>query len=316
MSSFTLRVLCIVLASPLLAFSLPSCSDGTSSSGSAGAGSGATGGTGGMGGMGGTGGSSTGGGGSGGSGGVPMPVACINQFYECGDGEDNDGDGKFDSNDPDCLGACDNTEGGYFGGIPGQVGQACIVDCYFDADSGAGNDGCYWNHNCDPMAVAPNFYPEKYESQQCQYDAAANTPGTPMSCTELSMGQSQECYDYCKPLVPNGCDCFGCCELPAESGKFVWLGSENPNGTGSCSIAELGNPDMCQPCTPVPGCNNDCGICELCVGKDVLPPECMMNDGGPSEQCEAGIQPCGLQGQDPCPVNSYCVTGCCQEIPK
>ncbi|MDC3957072.1 hypothetical protein [Polyangium jinanense] len=312
MSTITQRVLCILLASPLLAFALPSCSDGTSSSGSAGASSGTagTGGTGGVGGAGGTGGA------GGGTGGTPTPVACLNQFYECGDGDDNDGDGRIDSNDPDCLGACDNTEGNFFGGIPGQVGQACIVDCYFDADSGAGNDGCYWNHNCDPLAVAPNFYPEKYEQQQCKYDAQANTPGTALSCTELSQGQSQECYDYCKPLVPNGCDCFGCCELPAGSKKYVWLGSENPNGNGSCSIDVLSDPDKCQPCTPVPGCQNDCDVCEICVGKNELPPECLTMDGGMTGQCEAGIQPCGLEGQDPCPVNSYCVTGCCQEIPK
>ena len=31
-------------------------------------------------------------------------------------------------------------------------------------------------------------------------------------------------------------------------------------------------------------------------------------------QCAEGIQPCGLAGQSPCPVDFYCVTGCCQPI--
>jgi hypothetical protein len=45
------------------------------------------------------------------------------------------------------------------------------------------------------------------------------------------------------------------------------------------------------------------------VGKTVLPPECdPMKEG----QCPKGLQPCGLQGQAPCPAGYFCITGCCQ----
>lgn len=305
-------------------------STGSASTGSASTGSEGAGGTG-AGGAGGATGSSTG------VGGNPPPTqiaTCQGKTYECGDITDNDGDGLIDSQDPDCLGPCDNTENSFYGGIPGQAGPACIVDCYFDSNSGSGNDECYWNHQCDPHEVAPTYYPEPDNGTACAYDAKANTPGTGSSCAELEQKQAQTCHDVCGPLVPNGCDCFGCCELPAGSDIYVWLGSEDKNGIPSCKLADLADPEKCHPCKPVPSCLNTCGKCELCIGKETLPPECSPNgsggapgtgggggsgaggSGGGDMQCPEGIQPCGLAGQDACPFNAYCITGCCQIIPN
>jgi len=303
--------------------------DGAAGGPSAGATSGSAG-TAGSGGAGG--GTSTGGGGaasssSSGVGPPPTEIAeCQGKTYDCGDLVDNDMDGLLDSQDPDCLGPCDNTESGYYGGIPGQSGPACVVDCYFDQDSGAGNDDCHWNHQCDPFSVAPGYYPEPENGAQCAYDPNANTSGTNDTCAELSSEQTEECLDYCLPLTPNGCDCFGCCELPAGTGHFVWLGSENPKDVGSCTEAGVNDPDKCHPCTPVPGCYNDCGECEVCIGKPFVDPDCLPSGaggggqggagGGPdSPQCPEGVQPCGLPGQDPCSIDYYCITGCCQKVP-
>ncbi len=266
--------------------------------------------------------------------GVTMIAACQGHVYECGDLVDNDGDGLMDSEDPDCLGPCDNTEGGFIGGIPGQAGPACTVDCYFDQDSGSGNDDCHWNHQCDPHETAPDYYPESSEGNKCAYDKNANTPGTGQTCDQLYTTQTQACHDYCGPLTPNGCDCFGCCELPAGKGNYVWLGSEDAAGNGTCTIANLADPKKCQPCLPVQGCLNTCAKCELCIGKTTLPPECNQGTGGSGStgagsastggttgsggggsQCEAGVQACGLPGQGPCLNNFYCITGCCQQIP-
>ncbi|MEP7126055.1 MAG: hypothetical protein ABJE95_34300 [Byssovorax sp.] len=273
-----------------------------------------------------------------------MIAACQGHVYECGDLLDNDGDGLIDADDPDCLGPCDNTEGSFYGGIPGQAGPACTVDCYFDQDSGSGNDDCHWSHKCDPHETAPGYYPESKEGNKCAYDKNANTPGSGGTCDELYATQSQACHDYCGPLTPNGCDCFGCCELPAGKGKYVWLGSEDANGNGSCSLAVLDDPAKCQPCLPVQGCLNHCDPCELCIGKTTLPPECNPGTGGSGStgagtastgsattgsattgsattgsgggmQCDTGVQACGLPGQGPCPNNFYCITGCCQQIP-
>jgi len=153
-----------------------------------------------------------------GSGGAPTTIAeCQGKVYECGDLIDNDMDGLIDSQDPDCLGPCDNTEDSYYGGIPGQNAAPCKMDCYFDQDTGSGNDDCYWSHKCDPNEQSPNYYPEPGVGSQCEYDLNAQIPGTNQGCDDLDTAQSQACLDYCGPLTPNGCDCFGCCELPAGS---------------------------------------------------------------------------------------------------
>jgi hypothetical protein len=220
-----------------------------------------------------------------------VPVACQGHFYQCGDCVDNDGDGKIDADDPDCLGPCDNTENNYYGGIPGQAGSACIVDCYFDQDSGSGNDDCHWNHKCDEHEAAPNYYPEAWNGNKCAYDANANTPGTSMSCDQMYTSQSQTCLDFCLPLTPNGCDCFGCCELPAGSGKFVWLGSEDGSGNGTCDLGSVGDPTKCEPCKPVMGCFNGCGHCEICIGKPTLPADCLPPFCG-NGTCDTG-ETCG-----------------------
>ena len=234
-----------------------------------------------------------------GVGGVQPPTEiaeCQGHVYECGDLIDNDGDGLLDNLDPDCLGPCDDTEDSYYGGIPGQAGPACKVDCYFDQDSGAGNDDCYWDHRCDPLSVDPNYYPEPENGGQCEYEGdeyIVNPTGK--DCAELLVEQSEACQSYCAPLVPNGCDCFGCCELPAGSGSFVWLGSEgglNDDGsTKFCDIENVSNPAVCHPCTPVQDeCYNPCGECELCIGKTIedLPAHCFPGGEGGGEPSGAG----------------------------
>jgi hypothetical protein len=305
------------------AASLAACSgdDDNSSGSTISTAAGPAGGAGGVGGAGGSTGAYTTG-----VGGAPTVIAaCQGHIYQCGDLLDNDGDGLIDPQDPDCLGPCDNTEGSYYGGIPGQAGPACLVDCYFDQDSGSGNDDCHWNHQCDPHEADPDYYPESQNGVTCEYNTNANTPGTSGSCDDIYMTQSQACLDYCGPLTPNGCDCFGCCELPAGGGEYVWLGSDADNTkTGSCTIADIDDPTKCQPCLPVAGCLNGCATCELCIGKDELPPECggggAGGDGGSGgsgggQECN-GAQQCGLAGQAPCAAGYYCITGCCQAVPE
>src|SRR5688500_14995939 len=63
----------------------------------------------------------------------PPPTAeadCQGHVYQCGNLADDDMDGLIDYQDPDCLGACDDTEESLYGGIPGQAGPPCAVDCY------------------------------------------------------------------------------------------------------------------------------------------------------------------------------------------
>jgi hypothetical protein len=274
-------------------------------------------------------GASASGGGVNAGGGAPPPTEiteCQGHVYECGDLVDNDMDELTDYQDPDCLGPCDDTEDSYYGGIPGQMGPPCSVDCYFDQDSGAGNDDCYWDHRCDANEVARDFYPEPDNGSQCEFQGDDYVVGQGQTCADLDDAQSDECYAYCGPLTPNGCDCFGCCELPAGSGAFVWLGSVGVDGTTVCDLANVSNPAICHPCQVVTSCFNDCDPCEICIGQPEPGPECGEGGGGPGgggqggggqgSQCPTDIQECGLPGQEPCPAGYACITGCCYPVPE
>lgn len=255
---------------------------------------------------------------------------CQAKLWQCGDCKDNDNDGLIDAYDPDCLGPCQNNELGFFGNIPGQNNAPCKADCYWDQDTGSGNDQCYWDHGCDPFEdqMPLRTMPEI----GCRYDqntkvGGATVPAGQKDCTYLLSNQQTACTNFCEPLTPNGCDCFGCCENPLNLTHYVWAGSENASGAGTCDRASLNDATKCKACTPVVGCSKPCGRCQLCFGKTAadLPADCanVATDGGgpppPSDmanalQCPGGEQPCGLPGQPECFAGYYCITGCCQPL--
>ena len=257
-------------------------------------------------------------------------VMCATFLYECGDCVDNDSDGLVDSVDPDCLGPCHNNEAGFYPEIPGGGGAPCRLDCYYDANSGSGDDGCEWDARCDPRE------PEL----GCMYT------DPPPPSARCAADQTMACLDFCTPRTPNGCDCFGCCELPARGGSWVYLGTENAAGVHTCTLDVVSDPVLCHACTPHPTCVNSCGRCELCLGRDpaTIPADCFpppppppptdggtpvdgsvptdggtRTDGGtpidmgppPPPRCTGTLQPCGLPGDPVCPASFYCLTGCC-----
>ena len=112
-------------------------------------------------------------GGGGFGGGIKIPVG----MTQCSDGIDNDGDGKIDYGDPECVGPLDNDEGTFATGIPGDNVDACKQDCFFDGNSGMGDDGCDWQLKCDPMT----------NNADCPYDAAY----AQSHMTECSLSASQ-----------------------------------------------------------------------------------------------------------------------------
>lgn len=249
-------------------------------------------------------------------------TSCAGKVLECGNCEDDDGDGLVDSHDRECLGPCDNTEDpALTAGVGGETGGPCKADCYFDFGNGSGNDDCHWDHRCDELSVAPNFHPE---GPECEYES--NMVGS----KDCPTNQSDTCLDMCRPLTPNGCDCFGCCTFPELDGEYVWIGSVDDDKNGTCTFDDILDPQKCEPCTPVADCANDCQRCELCIGKDSVPEDCFVTpeDMGPTGgsdagdppppvnpgQCPDGEQACGLAGQPNCPSNFYCVSGCCQRV--
>jgi hypothetical protein len=231
-----------------------------------------------------------------------VKTPCRGKFYECGDCVDNgDGDGAIDALDPECLGPCDDDEAGFSTGLTANGGEPCWLECYFDGDNGSGNDKCEWSQQCDPLSVAPD-YPPSGESR-CAY--GDQEQGKVMDCEALAASQPPACLDECLPLVPNGCDCFGCCELPSRSGEYHFIG--RGRGSSGCTLDALDDPSACPPCTPVPSCLNECAPCEACVGGGA-DPSCQSPPA-----CENGQAAC--DAATPCYTGEYCVTGCCVAAP-
>jgi hypothetical protein len=253
--------------------------------------------------------------------------ACNGKILLCSNGMDDDGDLLVDAQDPECTGPCDNDEGSYELAIPGVNSAVCQQDCYWDDDSGSGFDKCEWNLKCDPLSPGAQFSPP------CPYDQGFVDQG------KCPTAQVQQCLDFCLPVTPNGCDCFGCCAIYVNGVRYkdtVYLGS----GKG-CTAA---TPQGCAPCTQVADCLDPCGDCELCLGKTLadLPAKCWqqpprpdggvpdgappigdgappVGDGAPPAdggiiilpiQCPPGIDPCIDNSY--CKSGFYCLTGCCK----
>jgi hypothetical protein len=237
-------------------------------------------------------------------------VPCGTSIFQCADGVDNDDDGLIDSDDPNCLGPCDNNESGFNPDIPGGIsgGGSCTLDCYFDENSGSGGGDCIWHVGCDSLNPGA-----AWPGSDCSYVGDGNDASGGFSCMDHfvdQFGERTSCQSNCEWRTPNGCDCFGCCLFPTASqpNRYLLVGSRDPDGSQNCTYEDTlkDEPVHCKPCTPVPSCIKGCDECELCVGKLALPPHCL-----PEERCADGQQPCGLLGDESCAEGFYCLTGCC-----
>jgi hypothetical protein len=200
---------------------------------------------------------------------------CKDVLCECDNGIDDDMDGLTDGFDPECTGPFDKDEGSFSIGVPS--GSPKCDDCFFDDNPNSNDD------KCDIAA-------------HCSVDG---TPaGAPASCNRCE--PSSACVNNCKPRTPNGCDCFGCCDIPFQGGTVrVKL-------VDSCTMKELGNPERCPPCV-IPeniGCYNPCERCELCAGKTELPEGCGGNTCANGRTCKQTSE---------CGAREYCTQGCCVE---
>lgn len=208
---------------------------------------------------------------------------------ECSDGIDNDDDGVMDAQDPECQGPTDDDEGSFGTGISGDNRDLAWQDCFFDGDSGHGNDGCMRPTGCFTGEIA-------IEDPRCDV--------------------SDQCIEFCAAGTPNGCDCFGCCEVRVGDQVETVVVSDR------CSSDDLDNTEACPRCTFAEECSNPCGRCELCPGKtfEDLPDDCFPSspppDGGMSEPptpvCDNGETPC--TGAEDCTSSERCEFGCCLPI--
>ncbi len=229
------------------------------------------------------------------------PVQCSNGPCACDNGKDDDGDGLVDGADPECTGAYDDSEDSFATGIPGDNIDFC-QDCFFDGDSGGGpgsSDPCQYHTDC--------LY------------GKTPTPRGNAGC--FNCKATAGCIDNCRPRTPNGCDCFGCCQVRVPDGTTV-----NIVLTGTCSIDKIENETACPRCVQSTECVNECGRCELCPGKTEkdLPADCssLPDDTDTGDQvdtdppvnhtCDDGEQVCS--DRLPCPSGTYCQQGCCLQL--
>ena len=184
-------------------------------------------------------------------GGGEIQVECDGKVYQCGDGIDNDGDGLVDGFDLECIGPCDDDESSFQTGIPGD-NVDCKQDCFFDGNSGSGDDKCVWDLVCDPANPGANI--------GCEYDPDKN------SCDNGPI-TTEECKEFCNPVTPPGCDCFGCCTVITDDGPVNIFLNSGPD----CSMDNL---DACLPCTITEDCGDPCDTedpCDPCYG-EIIPP--------------------------------------------
>lgn len=209
---------------------------------------------------------------------------CGDERCACSNGEDDDLDGKFDLDDPECTSPADQFEEHFGTGAFGENSASKCQDCYFDNGPWTGNDPC-----SRPRSCATNN----------------NASGGNGACRSCDIDESSECVNSCEPLVPNGCDCFGCCGVYWRDGTV-----RNVLLSSSCSwdIDILDDPARCEPCIPSPTCRNTCQKCELCPGRTVadLPAECQAS--GPGLMCN-DTEAC--QSASDCANSEYCLLGCC-----
>jgi len=267
-----------------------------------------------------------GGGDDGGGGGIDAPPfggTCtpVSGAPQCSDCMDNDGDTRIDGFDPECSGPLDRLEDSFATGIPGDNIDATMQDCFFDGNSGGGNDGCNQHVCCLLQAanqmqcglLAPDADESKYVKAECY---------KPWGNVDVPM----KCQDNCGKLTPPGCDCFGCCTVcdangcrdvvtnPAVSPACNDMNITDPGPDGNdntgdepckrCAKSDCGMTDCAYDgvsCTPCPGQCDALGNCN-----PPLPSSC-----GGQQMCPDGYVPCDTANMNACPTGSYCQNGCC-----
>lgn len=224
------------------------------------------------------------------------PIAGAKQCANC---IDDDSDGYIDAFDLECTGPLDNDEASFATGIPGDNIDPVQQDCFFDGNSGAGNDDCNIHVCCLLGAATVQDCPigaNKYDPTKCPPPIGTGTI-------------SQMCKDFCGPLTPPGCDCFGCCTLCDPVTNVCRDIATNPTTSPGCTLATINDPSICKSCTKVVDCGNTtCGgtSCILCPGQDPsdLPAGC---NGMTS--CPTGATSCA--NGVACPSGTYCDSSQC-----
>jgi len=162
-------------------------------------------------------------------------IAAGAHAQQCADGVDNNSNGLIDLTDWYCKSAVDNDESSFLSGIPGDDNNGpATLDCWFDTNSGGGDDGCSIHACCGIDGACPaDLAPAQFNPAQC--------------------APSAQCVDNCLPQTKPGCDCFGCCEIckPGTGCVDVFV---NPVVSPACSVDVLEDTGKCRRCVQNAAC--------------------------------------------------------------
>lgn len=197
----------------------------------------------------------------------------------CSNGLDDDGDMLIDGLDPECTGPYDNDEETFGTGEPPDNGKC--MDCFFDGKKRGSNDRCKLPRQC--------------------LETGAPEPG----CGNTSCEATTECQSNCLPFTPNGCDCFGCCEV--SIGEQTWT----IQLVDTCKLdRDTLNSPACPSCRLSTTCFNPCEACELCPGRTLAD----LSNCADGFVCSEGRAACDPAATS-CPSGQWCSQGCCQPVP-
>ncbi len=193
---------------------------------------------------------------------------------ECSDGIDNDGDGQKDGFDVECTGACDDDESSFATGIPGD-NKDPHQDCFFDGDSGAGNDGCKDQSNPSDECIA---FCKALTSNGCDCFGCCTVRMPDDSLVSVQLGG--ECNDFetdvgtdkcqtCTPATACMNECGECELCPGKTeedlpAKCFETGTGGGSGSGGNSGTGGGGGVTCDNGAKVCKASSDCGTSGYC----------------------------------------------------
>jgi hypothetical protein len=206
------------------------------------------------------------------------PLCGDGHVCACSNDQDDDGDMKPDGHDPECTGPFDDYEDSFRVNDVREGNPNKCADCFFDGNLG-GDDGCSVSSLCKIDGKPGN------NRGMCKKD----------DCTA-----SAACLDHCLPATPNGCDCFGCCEVKSADVRIQLV--------ATCRMDKIHDAEACPTCQINESCYNPCNVCDICPGQDFedLPLTC--NNAvscSNAKSCERSSE---------CAPSQYCGQGCCLPI--
>jgi len=218
---------------------------------------------------------------------------------QCDDGIDNDGSRGIDMLDFTCISPWDDSEGAFGTGISGDNFALVKQDCFFDGNSGGGQEQCSYPTVCLCPDTDNNGKPGPCEIGGRTVKEAKCTAGEGSNSCKAYCAVDQGCLDTCMDKTPNGCDCFGCCAVTKANGvvsNFLLSPTCDPS-TG----------ENCTSCVQASSCLNACDTCEICIGKPSVPASC----GGTGTPTCVGGTACTPETSTKVCGSGYCSLGCC-----